>query len=249
MKKMKIVRIPILPLNMMNAFLIRTEDSCILVDTGIPNSEPNIEKVLKKEGLTYQDIKLIILTHAHTDHAGSAANVQKNSQAPIVAHEKELAYLRGEASMTYTPTSLFGSLFLKTGRPRTPYLPVEPDLLLSGTETLDLQPYGVEGRVKYTPGHTDGSISVELANKEVIAGDLIASGVLLGGLIMNHKAQRPPFEDDPHLTGKALQGLLDDGMERFYMGHGGPLEAPEVQRHVTRLMKMKPATTNSPSIG
>ena len=52
-----------------------------------------------------------------------------------------------------------------------------------------------------------------------------------GGLVRTHRAKRPPFEDDPRAVGLVLQRPLDSGMERFYMGHGGPLNAGEVQRH------------------
>ena len=69
-------------------------------------------------------------------------------------------------------------------------------------------------------------------------GDLVASGILLGGLFRTSRAIRPPFEDDPHTVGLTLQRLLDSGVERFYMGHGGPLPADEVRRHVQVLMKL-----------
>ena len=45
------------------------------------------------------------------------------------------------------------------------------------------------------------------------------------------QAIRPPFEDDPHAVADALQHMVDAGMQRFYMGHGGPLPAQEVVRH------------------
>lgn len=62
-------------------------------------------------------------------------------------------------------------------------------------------------------------------------GDLVASGILLGGLFRTGHAIRPPFEDDPHTVGMTLQRLLDFGVERFYVGHGGPMAADEVRRH------------------
>ena len=104
---------------------------------------------------------------------------------------------------------------------------------------IDLSRYGIPGTVKHTPGHTAGSISIELSTKDALVGDLIASGILIGGLVRTNHAIRPPFEDDPHTVGLALQRLLDSGMERFYMGHGGPLNAREVQRHAQTLMAMK----------
>ena len=59
----------------------------------------------------------------------------------------------------------------------------------------------------------------------------MASGVMLGGLMRTGHARRPPFEDDPHQVADELQRLVDGGMQRFYLGHGGPLPANEVLRH------------------
>lgn len=114
-----------------------------------------------------------------------------------------------------------------------------PDILLSKDDTLDITRYGVPGIVKHTPGHTAGSISVEISTKDAMVGDLIASGILLGGILRTSHTKRPPFEDNPHAVGLALQRLLDSGMERFYMGHGGPLTTSEVQRHTQVLMAMQ----------
>ena len=88
MSAAEIIRIPILPLGMVNAHLIRSPQGCILVDAGIPGSERRIGRVLARHGLSFADIKLIVVTHAHTDHAGSAARLRASSGAPILAHER-----------------------------------------------------------------------------------------------------------------------------------------------------------------
>jgi hypothetical protein len=72
-----------------------------------------------------------------------------------------------------------------------------------------------------------------------MVGDLIASGILIGGIVRTKHAIRPPFEDDPYAVSSELQRLIDSGMERFYMGHGGPLEADEVRRHVQNLVALE----------
>jgi len=235
----QIIRIPILPFGMVNAHLIRGVDGCVLVDAGIPGSELKIEKALARHGLLFKDIKLIVVTHAHVDHAGSAYTLRELSRAPIVAHADDAQHFGREVPMTYCPTGWVGRLFLKTPVPHEPYQGFVPDILLAKSDTLDLSRYGIPGTVGHTPGHTAGSISVELSSNDALVGDLVASGILLGGIIRTGRARRPPFEDDPRTVGLALQRLLDSGMERFYMGHGGPLAAGEVQRHVQILMAMK----------
>jgi hypothetical protein len=51
---------------------------------------------------------------------------------------------------------------------------------------------------------------------------------------------RPPFEDDPQAVSEELLGMVDAGMQRFHMGHGGPLPATEVRRHALLLHNLKP---------
>lgn len=239
MKVPQIIRIPILPFGMVNAHLIRGEGGCILVDAGIPGSETKIERMLARHGLSFKDIKLIVVTHAHVDHAGSAHAIRELSRAPIVAHLDDAKHFSREVPMTYCPTGWFGRLFLKSPVPHQPYMGFEPDVLLSDSDILDLGRYGIAGMISHTPGHTNGSISVQLSSKDALVGDLIASGILLGGLFRTGHAIRPVFEDDPHTVGLALQRLLDSGMERFYVGHGGPLPADEVRRHARALMELR----------
>lgn len=239
MTALQIIRIPILPFGMLNSHLILGAGGCILVDAGLPGSESKIEKALTRRGLSLKAIKLIVVTHAHVDHAGNAARLRELSGAPIVAHQGDAKHFRRETPMTFCPTGWFGRLFLKIPLMFEPYKAFEPDILLSNGDTLDLSRYGISGTVKQTPGHTAGSVSVELSTKDALVGDLIASGILIGGLVRTNHAIRPPFEDDPRAVGSALQRQLDSGMERFYMGHGGPLNAREVQRHTQVLMTMK----------
>jgi hydroxyacylglutathione hydrolase len=245
----QIIRVPILPFGLVNSHLVTGSRGCVLVDAGLPESESKIEKTLTKHGFSFKDIKLIVVTHAHVDHAGSAHALRELSGAPIVAHADDAKHFSRDTPMTFCPTGWFGRLFLKTQLMYEPYKGFVPDILLSGDDTIDISRYGIPGTIKHTPGHTAGSISVEMFAKEALVGDLIASGILLGGIVRTDHAKRPPFEDNPQAIGLALQLLLDSGVEKFYMGHGGPLTAGEVQRHVQVLMEMKQdawlAETNS----
>ncbi len=226
-----IIRIPILPFHMVNAHLLVGDAGCVLVDAGLPGTAPKVGEALARAGCGWRDLKLVVVTHAHVDHAGGAAEVRERSGAPVVAHEAELEHLDGRAPLTFCPTGWFGRLFVRAPLAHERYAPVAPDIVLSGSEALDLTPYGVAGRVRPTPGHTPGSLSVALDSREVLVGDLVASGLLLGGLARLDHAIRPPFEQDPRAVSAELQRLVDEGMHTFHLGHGGSLGADEVRRH------------------
>lgn len=238
MPSTEIIRIPILPFKMVNAHLIRSNFGCILVDAGIPNSERKIERVLARHGLSFNDIKLIVVTHAHTDHAGSAARMRQLSGAPILAHEGDADFYGRKEPMTFCPTSLVGRLFFKTPLPHQPYEGFEPDIIMKKDSSVSLKPFGIDGLVRHTAGHTPGSIAVELASQDALVGDLLASGILIGGIAFTGRAIRPPFEDDPETVARELKRMVLGGAKRFYMGHGGPLKAPEVMRHAQVLAQI-----------
>ena len=234
----QIITIPILPFGMVNAHLIRSEAGCVLVDTGIPGSEAKIGKFLAEHGLTFRDIKLIVVTHAHTDHAGSAERLRALSGAPILAHQDDADFYSRKEAMTYCTTSWLSKLFLKTPFPHEPYNGFIPDIMMTNGHAVNLLDFGVDGVVRHTGGHTPGSIAVELSSQDMMVGDLIASGILIGGVILKGRAIRPPFEDDPATVSRELIRMVESGGKRFHMGHGGPLDVSAVLRHAQTLAKL-----------
>lgn len=234
---MKIVRVPIAPLHMINAYLIVCEGGVVIVDTGLPGSENRFLKALAEQGKRASDVTLIIVTHAHVDHAGSAAALKRLTGAPLLAHRADLPHYRQERAMSYCPTGPFGRLFKATGLIQAPYEAFEPDIVMDGSDDLSLKTFGVAGSARYTPGHTAGSISVLLDDRNVLVSDLISSGILLGGIVRLKSPKRPPFEDDPHLVADQLERLVQEGAKHFHVGHGATLDHCEVCRHIVRLRR------------
>lgn len=197
---------------------------------------PRSGRALAEHGLAWSQLRAIIVAHAHVDHAGAAAALRERSGASIIiAHHAERPHLTDAAPMTFCPTGWFGRPFVRTKVIHQGYAPVVADLELTGDDTLDLARFGVAGTVHHTAGHTAGSLAVTLATGEALVGDLVASGILLGGVARLSHAIRPPFEDDPGTVAAALERLVDAGITTFHIGHGGPLDAREVLRHAGAL--------------
>ena len=89
MSDIEIVRVSILPFGMVNAHIIVGERGCVVVDAGLPGSERKIARTLKAKGLTLRDVRLIVVTHAHIDHAGGALALRELSGAPIMGHRED----------------------------------------------------------------------------------------------------------------------------------------------------------------
>ena len=225
--------IPMLPFGMLNAFLVVQGRRAMLVDTGLPNAAPKVEKALHARGLDWSDLALTVLTHAHIDHAGSAVAVRRLSSAPLLAHADDIPLCQGQAPVL-RPSGPFGRLFQKTGAIQQKFDYFSPDRIIQGAD-MDLSDYGFAARVLHTPGHTAGSVSVLLEDGRVIAGDLAASGILLGGIALRDRPKSPPFEEDIAGVIASLEHLLARGCRQFFLGHGGPLPAQAIAHHVTNL--------------
>ena len=75
-----------LNLGICNCFLLRGTSGYALIDTGLEKHGNTILKALKEGGVALSEVKYILLTHAHSDHAGSAAQLKKTTGATLVAH-------------------------------------------------------------------------------------------------------------------------------------------------------------------
>lgn len=238
MSQYRITTVSILPMNMVNSFLLIGQRP-VVVDTGVPGSGPKILAALAREGFTPRDVSLILITHRHVDHIGSAEQLRRATGAPVAVHALDADWLRRGEGGPRPATGLGGRLLDLTGVPSAHADPCEPDIVIGDDFTLDS--VGVPGGVVlHTPGHTAGSVSALLPNGDVLAGDLAIGGVsFLGGIALKGYARKPPYEDDPIVARESLVELLDRGANRFFVGHGGPLTANAVRKYVAREPRLR----------
>ena len=207
-----------------NAYIVRGERS-IIVDTGVPGYGGRILKTMSRHGIRPQDVSLIIITHGHHDHTGSAAYLREETGAPVAIHKGDVEALRTGLNPPLGPVGGRGKFMVTLSKmikmPRVQGL--EPQLLLEG-ET-DLAGYGIEGKIVPTPGHTAGSVSVLLAGGCALVGDMI-----FGGLVRKHTPGFPYFCQDAGMALKSIRDILDRKPKIFYAGHGGPFTGGQVWR-------------------
>lgn len=215
--------IPI-PLSLSNAYLVKSRRS-ILVDSGSPGEEGKILKTAAQHGVKPEDIALILHTHGHADHAGSSAALRALTGAPPAIHQADAEMLRSGKMRPLTPLRFESRLIL--AMVNRPFPALEPDLLVE--EGFSLESFGVEGKVLFTPGHTQGSISILLATGGLIAGDNLMGG-LMGGRIHAQQPNYHYFAEDLKAVRRSLKALLALEPHTFFVGHGGPLAYPRVAR-------------------
>lgn len=132
----------------LTAVLIVSNDGLILIDGGLSQSAALIDANIRTLGFSTQDIKLILNSHAHYDHAGGLASLQRASQAPVmVSPESSIALLRGGPTED-DPQYDFGEQ--ANSFPAVNNVQVIQDRMAVQVGDVQLIPY-------FTPGHTTGS--------------------------------------------------------------------------------------------
>ena len=225
-KKMhKIIQLSIFPFGMINCFLIKGETKHVLVDTGVPGSEQKIIKQLIKHNINLEDIGLIVITHGHIDHFGSAGELKDILKVPVLTHNLDKgALLTGKSMLgTLKPNHKIWEVILKPKIAKDKASSCLPDIILNEHEEYDLSVYGINGKIIHTPGHTPGSLSIVFENGDAIIMDLASSGILLGGIAFNSRMKHPPFHDNLEDVKNSINKILSLGTEKFYLGHGNPV--------------------------
>lgn len=234
----KIIQLSIFPFGMINCFLIKGEKKHILVDTGVPNSEVKILKQIKSHGINKKDIGLIIVTHGHIDHFGSAAELKRELDVPVLMHELDAIALRTGKGLAETlkPTKRYWNI-LKRKVLKDKATPCEPDIVLKGDCNYDLSEWGINGKIIHTPGQTPGSISVILDDGNAIIMDMASSGIFLGGIMFYSRMKHPPFHDDLKKVKESIEKVLTEKADKFYLGHGGPISRERLVYYLENFFK------------
>ena len=128
-----------------NALLVKTDAGAVLIDGGMPQAAGMLLAHMRALGVQPGDLKLILHSHAHADHAGPLAAIRRATGATLVSNA-ESAWLLAHGG---SDDIHFGDDIL--------YPPVHADRLVRDGEAVELG--GMRLVVHFTPGHTPGSMS------------------------------------------------------------------------------------------
>lgn len=200
-----------------------------LVETGPSPSVPYIREGLAKLGYTTEQVKYIIVTHIHLDHAGGAGLLLRDCpNATIVVHPKGARHLVDPSRLIDGARAVYGEQFESLFEP---IVPVPQDRLITKAdgETLWIGPDCVLEFMD-SPGHAKHHFSIY---------DPVSNGMFTGDTAGVHYPQlhqdgidlflpsTSPNQFDPDETLGSIQRYKEKKLERIYFGHFGMTERVE----------------------
>ena len=188
------------------SFLITTPEGHILLDGGFEETAPLIRDSVTKLGFKMEDVKLLLNTHSHYDHAGGLAALKRLTGAKLVAMDAEAPLLaRG------------GKGDFRWGD-ELAYPPVQADRIVHDGDTVSLG--GTTLTAHLTPGHTPGCTTWTM---KVSAGGktydvvFVGSATINPGVVLTDNPKYPRIAADYAHTFEVLKALPCDV---FLAAHG-----------------------------
>jgi metallo-beta-lactamase class B len=134
----------------LSSILISSKQGLILLDGALPQAAPLIAENIRKLGFRIQDVRLIVNSHTHYDHAGGIAALQRASGAIVAASPTSAAALKRGGPAEDDPQFAFG--------PERNAFPSIPEVrMVNDGETLRATDLAITAH--FTPGHTPGGTS------------------------------------------------------------------------------------------
>ena len=213
-----------------NTYLLNVNNGYLLIDTSYPDKYELFVQKLNELNINISEIKYLLLTHHHNDHAGFAAELVKNSGAKIIVHKAAKSYLetgRMDPYLKVLNLRLKFMLGLMSMFSRFTYPPVmlkDTDYILDDDTFNLLKETGLNGSILHTPGHSTDSISLLLSDGSAFVGDAAMNVPPVLGA-----KYRPIFIQDMKSVYKSWQKLISNGAKQIFPAHGRPFAVEKLK--------------------
>ena len=203
--------------NTVSAFLIKGPKPT-LVDCGYSSSYENVLSGLAEVGVMPSEIRYVVPTHVHLDHAGAAGRLLREMpNAEVIAHERGVPHLIDPTRLIESSTRVFGKAIMELyGTPEP--ISAERITAVGNEASLDLGG-GLTATLMYAPGHAPHQISMMLdKSRALLTADAV--GIVYPGM----KAlipTTPPPRFDPKLLVATVASLKQTTPLELLVPHFG----------------------------
>lgn len=195
-----------------NCYIVSNGKDAILFDT---SSGENLQMVLDECGK--YNLKLIVLSHPHFDHAENADAISKRFNVPVAYDEKDDNIFDNYNSQPLHSYGIVGFVVLKASlKVLSQTKVIRPENRFFVKEGDTLADYGFPDiKVVELPGHSMGSIGLLVSDDALLVGDALDNWIRPG---MGH------LYTDLEAMKKTVEKIRSFGKRTYYFGHGNPAE-------------------------
>jgi glyoxylase-like metal-dependent hydrolase (beta-lactamase superfamily II) len=189
-----------------------------LVDPGPSTTLSHLETVLGQKGIQFADVRSLLLTHIHLDHAGATgAIVDKHPHIDVYVHARGAPHMIDPSKLLSSAGRLYGQDMDRLWGAVVP-VPQDRVRVLDGGETLHVA--GRELRVEYTPGHASHHVSYfDISARVAFVGD--TAGIRRGSGTFVLPATPPP-DIDLDVWRESERRILAWQPDTLFLTHFGP---------------------------
>jgi glyoxylase-like metal-dependent hydrolase (beta-lactamase superfamily II) len=195
--------------NALAAHVIKTDQGSILVDCGPESTIQNLYAELER--VDARDLKYLLLTHIHLDHAGAAGRLARALGLKVFVHARGAKHLQDPTRLLASAKQIFGDRMTEIWGNIEPVSNLE---ILNGGERLEL--CNLEIDALYTPGHAVHHLAFQ-------QGDIIFAGDVAGVRIGNQAPVPPTPPPDINLEHwkSSIEFLKSRAAKTLYVAHFG----------------------------
>jgi metallo-beta-lactamase class B len=194
------------------SYLITTPEGLILINSNLTSSVPSIRKNIETLGFHFEDVKILLISHAHWDHAAGSADIKRLTGAKYMVMDADVPSIESGGKTDFHYGSSASSHFPVT----------KVDRVLHDGDEVKLG--GVVLVAHKTPGHTKGCTTWTMRLREdakaynvvIVGSPNVNTGYKLVG-----NAEYPTIAQDYELTFRTLKALPCDvflGAHGAYFG-------------------------------
>lgn len=210
-----------------NCFLLRG-DRTILIDGGAMGGFAAFQRQLSELKVDPKEIELILLTHGHWDHITCLADIQKLTGAKIAVHKQDQFMVEtGEPPFPDGVTPYGKMMAWSAKRILNPHLtPLKVDTIIPDAG-MSLKEFGIPGEVVYTPGHSQGHVSILLETGDAIIGDMA-----MNDWYLRLTPGLPVLADDINRVVESWKKILPMGIKKIHPAHGRAFDVSIIQKEI-----------------
>ncbi len=205
--------------HLIGAFLIKTDEGGILIETGPYSCHESLKEGIAREGLEVKDIKKVFVSHIHLDHSGGAWAFAEQG-AEIYVHPLGAPHLISPDKLIASATKIYGDAMEKLWSDIKDIPAEKVKTLADQEETYFTTPSGERKKIiaHHTPGHAGHHIAYQI-DKSLFAGDVLGLQIENSPILM----PSPPPETDLSLWRESLGKIRDLGLEKILLTHFGEI--------------------------